>query len=156
MRTLAIGKVKSDPTVIHYIRQNRIGKSAAGDLIRLAFHPPFSREFETMVKKLATSIGIAEGIPPDAAETQIRDAYAEFFRHKAAGSLKRANSASRPTATELEDRELLDYLTKDGASVDYLVAFHREFEELKTTLLGDEFKEFVRANAPELLPAIHA
>lgn len=66
--------------------------------IRLAFRPLFGREFDAMVARLAATIGAADGVPAELADVQIRDAYAEFFRRKAAGSIKPAPNLCQNSA----------------------------------------------------------
>jgi hypothetical protein len=87
MRTLIAGKIRTDPAVVHFFRQRRIGEAAGGDLIRAVFRPPFAAEFDRMMSSLAGTISGAGGVSREAAESGLRDAYAEFFRRKAAGSL---------------------------------------------------------------------
>jgi glycosyltransferase domain-containing protein len=87
MRTLVAGKIRTDPAVVHFFRQRRIGEAAGGDLIRAAFHPPFAAEFDRMMSTLAATISGAGDVSREAAESGLRDAYSEFFRRKAAGSL---------------------------------------------------------------------
>lgn len=162
MRTFASGKVKTNPAVVHFFRQRRIGEAAGGDLIRAAFRPPFAIEFERMVAKIAQMVSRADGVAPEFSEPEIRDAYAEFFRRKAAGSRRNARifgatgegqggQQPKEKAQTAAPREMFSALAKDGASDAYLKTFRYEFEETERVLYGKEFNEFLRDQAPELL-----
>jgi glycosyltransferase domain-containing protein len=164
MRTFAAGKVKTDPAVVHFFRQRRVGDSAGGDLIRAAFRPAFSAEFERMVARLAQMVSRVDGVEPASAESEIRDAYAEFFRRKAAGSGKKARtfgpakamkddggSDNKRPSTDPED--MYKALAKDGANDAYIQTFRSQFEETVKALRGEEFTEFLRAHAPEVVEA---
>jgi glycosyltransferase domain-containing protein len=163
MRTLASGKVRTDPAVVHFLRQSRVGEAAGGDLIRAAFHPPFAAEFGRMTAQLAGLVSAADGIARETAETAIRDAYAEFFRRKAAGSVKREKrpdvkdarrqGRSPGDAVKAAVREMFDTLAGEGAGNDYLQALRSEFEEIETTLGGGELAAFLPEHASELLAA---
>jgi glycosyltransferase domain-containing protein len=158
MRTLASGKVKVDSSVVHFLRQRRVGEAAGGDLIRAAFRSPFAVDFERMVTALAPIVSRADGIPSEFAESEIRDAYAEFFRKKAVGSQRKARTfgdhpdehAHGVKAPITSPEKMFVALGQGGASAAYLKTFRSEFADTVKAIDGGEFSEFVRAHAPEL------
>jgi glycosyltransferase domain-containing protein len=158
MRTLASGKVKVDSSVVHFFRQRRVGEAAGGDLIRAAFRPSFANNFERMVAALAPIVSRTDNIPAELAESEIRDAYAEFFRKKAVGSQRRARNFGESRdgqvhghkARTTSPEKMIVALAGGGASTAYLKIFRRDLGDTIKAIGGNEFNEFIREHAPDL------
>jgi glycosyltransferase domain-containing protein len=163
LRALTMGKARSDPSVIGYLREywTSMRTSFSDDWVHHLLRSRFTANFSEMIDRLSKAAADADG--GDAAEIAERvrqtfDAwYRGFLRHNYGPSgmirkvlrdnvpdvllwLKRRRRYSVP----LERRNLFKQLSNNGASGEYLDQFRRELAGVEDTLTGKAFAAFLQ------------
>jgi hypothetical protein len=162
LRTLTLGKARSDPSAIGYMRQYWTSMRSAfpSDWVHHLLRSRFTVDFSAVMDRL--SIAAAEADGGDAAEIaeRLRQTfdvwYRGFLRHNYGPSgilrqflrenvpgvlmwLKRRRRYSVP----FERQNLFKQLSGHGASGEYLDQFRRELSGIEDTLTGTAFAAFL-------------
>ena len=173
LRTLTLGKARSDPSVVSYLRQHStsLRSAFARDWVHHLVHSRFTKDLDAMIERISGIIADADGI--DCARTAARlraltaDELFRPFLMRVYGSktlslrLKLHLYREAPELTSLlmrirhlvagERRALLASLRRDGASPPYLETFARELADVDEVLTGNDFVDFLRNRAPDLI-----
>jgi glycosyltransferase domain-containing protein len=170
MRTMTLGKVKSDPSYLIYFRQRGssqcIGYSR--DLIDDILYSKLAEDFKLMAAMVSEEAAQADACKPDWIKDQVYDAYADHLRMLSANTMLRyrfphlftlkqvLRGLPKPELPAILQRKLdLERMRKrlasDGADEECIVAHRSEIGTIVTTLEGKDFFRFVTRKAPELL-----
>jgi glycosyltransferase domain-containing protein len=163
LRTLTLGKARSDPAVIGYMRQYWTSMRSAfpGDWVHHLLRSRFTIDFTAIMDRLSMAAADADG--GDAAEIAERlrrtfDVwYRGFLRHNYGPSgilrqLLRENvpgvlmwlKRRRRYSVPLERQNLFKQLSNHGASGEYLDQFRKELAAVEDTLTGRAFATFLQ------------
>lgn len=174
MRALTLGKEKSDPRVISYVRQfgTSLGSAfGAHDWVHHLLHSRFTSDFDAMARRLAALSAAADRVDPAAAEEEIRQIFADGLRILMARRYGKPDTIpvwrrmTRPLVPEWLKRlrrhgvrspaamrkAVFDALRADGADPAYLEIFAEELQSIDDVLTGSDFFAFARTHAPLLL-----
>lgn len=170
MLTMALGKVKSDPSYFIYFRQQETSQllGYSNDLIDDILYSNFVDDFKIMVAKVTQEAAEADACQPDWIEDQIHQAYADHLRTMLANTLLRYRFPRLFAARQVlraiprlglpaELRRKLDWvriwqrLASDGAGEDSIEVHRAEMLSIVATLEEDLFSRFVASSAPELM-----
>jgi glycosyltransferase domain-containing protein len=163
LRTLTLGKARSDPAVIGYLRQywTSLRSSFAHDWVHHLLRSRFTPDFSTVIDRLSVSAGQADNADGVEIGERLRQTfdvwYRGFLRHNygPSGMLRqflRENTPGlllwlkrrRRYSVPYERRTLYRQLVNHGASADYLVMFRRELSAIENVLTGVEFAKFIQ------------
>jgi hypothetical protein len=171
MRTVTLGKVKSDPSYFTYIRQQGssqyIGYSndLIDDLLRLSL----GEKLKIMGAKVALEAARSDGCNPTVIQEQIFDAYADQIRQTLGSALLRYRFPRLfalkqrfrtipkfhliPNALQcrLDLAKIWRQLKADRADSETLAAHAAELSDVSVTLQADSFIKFISLNATDLL-----
>jgi glycosyltransferase domain-containing protein len=163
MRTLTLGKARSDGSAIGYIRQ--YGTSQRGafkkDWVHHLLRSRFTSDFDLMIGRISELGGTADGVESTVFAEELRAICEDWLR-----SFLRDNYGSVQTLKQLlrdrapvvvnwlknrrrysvsfERRAFYDRLLQDGASENYIAQFKQEFAHIEDTFAGQNFADFVR------------
>lgn len=178
MRTLVLGKARSNKSCVSYLRQygTSLGSAFKKDWVHHLLRSRFTTDFDAMVSRISSAVAAADGVDPDPIAEQIRnifgdglrillsrrygpnprmEQYKQSVRELIPGWLHdarawRSRSAAARSAARARD-EVFSKLAADGADVTYLRRFEQELESIEETLRGADFPRFVQQHAPDLL-----
>lgn len=171
LRTATLGKVRTDPSVICYLRQ--IGTSSLPtywkDWVHHLLRSKLPEDFRAMATAIADEVQKAEGGDSAAFREDILDAYASklrhmlghtMMRHRFPGLFRIKQKLSWLTALRVVPAWYREWrgnglfwkkLVDAGAEPALLAAYRKELKDIETSLRGDEFLSFLSAHAPDLL-----
>ena len=170
MRTMTLGKVKSDPSYFTYFRQQGSSQylGYSKDLIDDLLRSSLAEDFKIMSSKIASDAAHSDGRDPIEVKEQIYDAYADQLRLTLANTMLRyrfprlfslkqrfwglPNLHLIPNALRcrLDLAKIWKQLTADGGDGDTIAAHAAELGDVSETLQGDSFIKFISRNASDL------
>ncbi len=169
MRTLTLGKARSDGSAISYIRQYATSQRSAfsKDWVHHLLQSRFTCDFNTMIERISLLAAAADNADAAPIAEELRAICEEWLREFLRdnyGSLQTIKQILRERAPGLvnwiknrrrysvyrERAAFFAQLSKDGASEDYLSGFRREFSDIEDTVSGQDFANFVRPFVPAL------
>ena len=174
VRTVTLGKVKSNPSYFSNFRQGNtsLNFGSKSDWVEHLLLRGFSEDFKVMATKVAHSVAQSDGCNQAEFEERFGEVYTDVLRNKLANTVMRYRfpllfdlkqrffSLRRPRLMPawlwcwLDRKGLWRQLALDGASKETIEAHLEELEEIEVTLQGREFAEFISRNAPELLAVV--
>lgn len=181
LRTATLGKLKSDPSLLSYLRQ--IGTSLnplrKDDFVETLSAGVYIEEIRDVLKAVASIASSRDGISGDAIERQLNRISAEHLRSKLiqifgwraavklcfkkylpdtllqwlrrAGEWVRSGKSSATGGRPISRERLFRLLAETGAPEALVNEQKRELAEIEATLQGNEFFVFLQHQVPELL-----
>jgi len=169
MRALSLGKARSDPSAIAYLRQYQtsMGGAFTRDWVHHLLRSRFSSDFATIIDRLSRLAAEADGGDQMAIAERLRAGVEpwlrdflrlnyglsgtarQYLRERMPGLLIWLKKRRR-VSVGFERRALFDTLAKDGASQNYLTAFRREFVLIEEVLAGRECRDFLTSYVSKL------
>lgn len=175
MRTLILGKARSDASCISYLRQygTSMGSAFKKDWVHHLLRSRLTSDFDCMVNRISSAVADADGVDPAPIAEEIREIFGIGLRinlarrYSPAPRLERFKQHTRAVAPQWlrqrlslrglavgrERESLFSHLRADGADDSYLAAFRGELAAIEDTLTGAEFTDFLSRHAPALLAA---
>jgi hypothetical protein len=173
LRTVTLGKVKSDGSNFIYLRQGGTSSLSAFevDWVHHVLGSRLPQDFAALSARIAGAAAGGDRAAESELALQLREGYAEIMRRLLAGQLMRyrfprlhalkqaVRRVPRPAmpfrVRRLSERAALwKQLASDGASADTIRGHARELGDIQATLEGPEFARFVSERAPELLQSV--
>lgn len=171
MRTMTLGKVKSDPSCFTYMRQQGTSQflGYSRDLVDDLLGSSLAADFKVMSPTVACEAAKTDGCDADELNERIYEAYADQLRLTLASTMLRYRfprlfafkrwlrelPAPRllPTAAQrrLDLARIWRRLAADGADPDTMTAHAAEFDAVWSTLQGDDFFNYISDKAADLL-----
>jgi len=170
MRTLTLGKARSDAATISYFRQywTTLRSAFAKDWVHHLLRNRFSADFANIIERISDAASKADGADKDVVAESLRDRIEPWLRdflrlnyglsgvvrghlRARAPSLLEWLKARRRHSVRWERRSLFAALHKHGASEDYLNALRAELLRIEDVVGGKEFCTFLRMNAAALI-----
>jgi glycosyltransferase domain-containing protein len=171
MRTLTLGKARSDPATIAYFRQywttlrSAFPKDWVHHLVRSRFSSDFAEILARISREAAAADGADEGALTENLRNDIIAWFGDFLRRNYGpyAALRRFLRAKTPHLLEwvktrrrlsvlFERRRVLSTLRRNGASEDYLRAFGKELTLIEDVVSGPAFADFIRPYVPLFVP----
>jgi glycosyltransferase domain-containing protein len=171
LRTVTLGKVRSDPSVICYLRQ--IGTSMhfsySKDWVHHLLRSRIPQDFNAMATVIANEVERLDNNNAGEFKESILDAYAWQLRHMLGHTmmrhrfprlfqikqkllwLKKLRVTPAWYQRRLKKKNFWREFSIDCTDATLLAAYKEEFQNIETSLQGDEFQAFVKTNAPDLL-----
>ncbi len=169
MRALTLGKARSDPSTIGYLRQYATsqGSSYSKDWVHHLLRSNFTGDFAVMIDRIAAAAAAADNVDPQPIAEMLlgicEDWLREFLRIYY-GSLQSVKQALRDHTPGLmnwlkkrrrhfvnrERATLFANLARDGASSADLAVFESELETIEDVLTGTDFAAFIEPCIPVL------
>ncbi len=162
MRTLTLGKARSEASTIAYLRQYATsqGSSFSKDWVHHLLRSNFTSDFTTMIERVADAAASADHVDSRPVAEMLRGICEEWLREFLRvyyGSMQSVKQALRDHTPGLmnwlkkrrryfvgrERSALFANLEKDGASNSYLAIFRSELEIIENVLVGAEFAAFI-------------
>jgi glycosyltransferase domain-containing protein len=162
MRILTLGKARSNPSTISYLRQYGTSMRAAFSkdwvhhLVRSRFSSDFAHIIDRISRLAAEADGKDQNVVAEELRTRIESWFRKFLRlnYGFSGSMRghlrnRAPSLvawlkrRRRYSLPLERKAIFTKLSQNGSSKTYLETFRTELSEIENTLCGNEFRNFV-------------
>jgi glycosyltransferase domain-containing protein len=173
MRTMTLGKVKSDPTYFTYLRQQGSSQylGYSKDLIDDLLRSSLAEKFNLIASKIASEVAHLDRVDRIKIEDQIHDEFANQLRLTLANTMLRyrfprlfalkqclwrgRNLKLIPNAFQrrLDLATIWSQLADDRACGNTIAAHAAELSDICSTLQGDSFIEFISLNATDLLPS---
>lgn len=171
-RTVTLGKVKSDPSVMSYVRQtgtSMLSTYYKHDWVHHLLRSDLPRDCREMAAAIAGEASRLEGTSPDEFGESILEAHAARLRHLLGHTMMRHRfprlfrvkrklawlgqlGISPPRLRErLRTSRFWSALSRDCPDKATLSRYRMELEDIRISLQGDAFLSFVRLHAPELL-----
>lgn len=172
MRTVTLGKVKSDPSYFTYLRQQGSSQylGYSNDLIDDLLRSSLAENFKIMATKVASEAACSDGCNPIEIQDQIFDAFADQLRLTLANTMLRYRFPRLfalkqqfletmpklhliPNALQyrLDLAKIWRQLESDCADRNTIAAHVAELRDVSATLEGDSFFKFISLNATDLL-----
>jgi glycosyltransferase domain-containing protein len=171
MRTLTLGKARSDPATISYLRQywTTLRSAFAKDWVDHLVRSRFNTDFAAILARISDLAAAADGADRDAVAEQLRANFSQWFgdflrrNYGAYAALRRSLRDTVPGLLEwvkmrrrytvpLDRRRVLAKLREGGASDDYISAFSAELAQVEDVIRGPDFAEFIRTHMPVVAP----
>jgi hypothetical protein len=167
MRTLTLGKARSDVATISYLRQywTSLQYPFSHDWVHHLVRSRFSTDFAEIMRRISMQAGALDGVDPAVVSQRLLDdivpwfssflvrsfgpyaAFRRYLRARVPGLLIWAKTRRR-YSVPLERRNLLAKLRRYGASDEYISAFRAELSQIEDVINGPRFAEFIRPYAP--------
>ncbi len=174
LRTVTLGKVRSDPSCFVYLRQDgtSLGFALNTGWIDDLFRCSFAQDLETMVSRISFEAARSDGCAQAGIQKQVHEAYTAHLKSALASAmicsrfprffalknrfllLIRSRLTPAFLQCKLDQKKLWKLLTSDGADSNTVATHEKELKEVLSTLEGDEFIKFVTRNAPDLLVSL--
>ncbi len=171
MRTLTLGKARSDPATISYLRQywTTLRSAFSKDWVHHLVRSRFNTDFTAVLGRISDQAAAADGENRDVVAENLRDNFSRWFgdflrrnygpyaalrtylRNKAPGLVEWVKMRRRHSVP-LDRRKVLARLREGGASEDYVRAFSAELAQVEDVICGPAFAEFIRAYVPLFAP----
>jgi hypothetical protein len=175
MRTLTLGKAKSDPSVIGYMRQYHTSMQSAFafDWVHHLLRSRFSSDFANIIDRISTYAAEADKGDPSAIAERLRERVEpwlrdflrlnyglsgttrQYVRERAPGLLMWLKKRRR-LSTSRERKKIFIKLRNDRATPSYLKAFRQELACIEEVIQGSEFRDFLDPFVSRLQPAATA
>jgi glycosyltransferase domain-containing protein len=171
MRALTLGKARSDPATVAYIRQywTTLGSAFQVDWVHHLLRNRFSTDFSNIVSRVSEAAAHADGCDKEQIAERLRESIAPWLRdflrlnYGLSAAVRRHLRTSVPGLLDwaksrrrysvpLERRKLFGALRQHGASADYLKAFRGELDRIDDVVNGEAFRAFLHAHGAPLLP----
>jgi glycosyltransferase domain-containing protein len=168
MRTLTLGKSRSDRTTIAYLRQYNTSLRSAysKDWVHHLLRSRFTDDFDAMISRISALAATADGVDQKAVAEMLRNICEEWLREflrvnfgEVQGLKQILRDRTPGLVTWLKKRRrafvgreraaLFLQLAKDGASESYREAFRKELEAIEDVLTGPTFSRFIQPFAVE-------
>lgn len=170
MRTVTLGKVKSDPSYFTYLRQQGSSQHLgySNDLIDDLLRSSFAEKLKIMAAKVASEAARSDGCNPTEIQEQIFETYADQIRLTLANTMLRyrfphlfalkqrflglpkLHLISNAAQCRLDLAKIWRQLEADRADCDTIAAHVAELSDVSATLQGDSFIKFISLNAMDL------
>ncbi|OHB44726.1 MAG: hypothetical protein A2178_01730 [Planctomycetes bacterium GWC2_49_10] len=170
LRTVTLGKTRTDPSVICYLRQTGTSMyfSYATDWVHDLLRSRLPQDFRAMATSIANEVVRIGGNNSDEFRERILDAYAVYLRHLLGHTmlryrfprlfrikqkllwLKKLQIIPVWYQRRLARKKFWKELSNHCADEKLLAAYKKEFTNIEATLRGDEFLSFIKTNAPDL------
>jgi glycosyltransferase domain-containing protein len=169
MRTLTLGKARSEASTIAYLRQYATsqGSSFSKDWVHHLLRSNFTGDFSNMIERIASAAAAADRVDPRPVAEMLRgicEGWLREFLRVYYGSLQSVKQALREHTPRLmnwlkkrrryfvgrERSALFANLARDGGSNLYLATFNSELETIENVLVGEEFATFIEPYMPIL------
>jgi len=170
LRAVTLGKVRSDPSVVCYLRQTGTSNysSYGTDWVHDLLRSKLPQDFRAMATAIANEVERIDGNNSSEFRESILDAYAVYLRHMLGHTMMRYRfprlfrikqkllwlKKLRITPLWYRQRQgrknFWMELSKDCTDPALLAAYQEEFRNIETSLQGDEFLFFIKTNAPDL------
>ena len=163
LRALTLGKARSDPSTIGYLRQywTSMRSSFSQDWVHHLLRSRFTVDFTTMIDRLSKAASQADGADTAEIAEKLRQTFDVWYRgflchnYGPSGILRKYLRENTPDllmwlktrrrySVPLERRAVFAQLIKHGASVEYLDNFRRELSGIEDVLSGQSFAAFVQ------------
>lgn len=170
MRTMTLGKVKSDPSYFIYFRQQASSQMLgySKDLVDDILYSNLSEGFRQASAKITNEVSYIEEIDPQRLKDQVYSAYADQLRMRLVNTMLRyrfprlfavkqfLHGLPRPSLParlqrRMALRKLWQRLAADGADHGTIAAHAAEMCAIEKTLQGDDFSRFVINKSSELV-----
>jgi glycosyltransferase domain-containing protein len=171
MRTLTLGKARSDPATIAYFRQywttlrSAFSKDWVHHLVRSRFNTDFTEILTRISREAAAADSADAGVVAEDMRNNMISWFGDFLRRNYGpyAALRRYLRNNMPGLLDwvktrrrytvpLERRKALAKLRRNGASADYLQAFRAELAQIEDVVSGSGFAEFIRPYVPLFVP----
>lgn len=171
MRTLTLGKARSDPATIAYLRQywTTLGFALRKDWVHHLVRNRFSTDFAEIIARISGHAAAADGTDPDVTAENLRNNVAEwlgYFLRRNYGPSAALRGYLRSTVPNLlewvktrrryavpfDRRSVLGKLRSNGAAEDDVTAFRAELAQVEDVVCGPAFAEFIRPYVPLIVP----
>jgi glycosyltransferase domain-containing protein len=162
MRTMTLGKARSDGSTIAYLRQygTSMQTSFKKDWVHHLLRSRFTSDFTALIDRITAQAVSADGADPERVADMLRgicEAWLREFLHVYYGSLQSVKQMLRDHAPGVinwlkmrrryfvgrERVALFSRLTAYGASADYLTRFQAELATIEDVLTGERFAAFI-------------
>jgi glycosyltransferase domain-containing protein len=162
MRTLTLGKARSDAAMIAYLRQywTSLQYSYAKDWVHHLIRSRFNTDFVNIMDRICELAAAADSLERSVVSEKLLNEYAPWFTQflkRNYGPVATLRRHIRTTAPGMltwlkmrrrfsilfERRAVLSKLRKNGASESYIKAFANELAEIEDVLIGKEFRDFI-------------
>ncbi len=171
MRTLTLGKARSDPATIAYFRQywTTLRSAFPKDWVHHLVRSRFSSDFAEILGRISREAAAADRVDESALAEDLRENISSWFgdflrrnygpyaalrrhlRNKAPGLLEWVKARRRYSAP-LERRAVFAKLRRNGAPADYLQMLRAELAQIEDTVSGRAFADFIRPYVPLFVP----
>ncbi|HEX3502163.1 MAG TPA: TIGR00180 family glycosyltransferase [Xanthobacteraceae bacterium] len=171
MRTLTLGKARSDRATIAYFRQywttlrSAFPKDWVHHLVRSRFNTDFAEILARISRQAAAADGADEGAVAEDLRGDITSWFGDFLRrnygpYAALRRYLRNNTPNllawvktrRRVSVPFEQRSVLAKLRRNGASKAYLEALAAELAQIEDVVSGAAFADFIRPYVPLFVP----
>jgi glycosyltransferase domain-containing protein len=172
IRALTLGKSRSDPSAISYMRQygTSLGMALAKDWVHHLVRSRFNTDFAKMIERISQVVAADEGGQPSEIAEQLRTGIEPWLRnflrinYGIGGAIRREVRRKAPALVKwiktrrrysvlLERRALFSKLRQSGASAPYLKAFRAELAQIEDVIAGTKFRGFIQPLAGKLADA---
>lgn len=169
MRTLTLGKARSDASTIGYLRQygTSMRTSLKKDWVHHLLRSNFTGDFNTFIGEIAQIAAASDGVeagPVDEMLREICDDWLRAFLRVNYGEVQGLKQLLRDKSPGLvnwllrrkryfvgrERAALLSNLRRDGADAACVARFDRELAAIETVLTGADFADFIRPHVARL------
>jgi len=171
MRTLTLGKARSDPATIAYFRQywttlrSAFSKDWVHHLVRSRFNTDFTEILSRISREAAAADGAEAAVVAEDIRNNMISWFGDFLRRNYGpyAALRRYLRENMPElldrvktrrrhAVPLERRKVFAALRRNGASADYMQAFEAELAQIEDVVSGSAFADFIRPYVPLFVP----
>ncbi len=169
MRTLTLGKARSDGSTIAYLRQYWTSSQFAfvSDWVHHLVRNRFSTDFAAIIAKISTIAATSERLDREVVAEKLRErvepwlrdflrlnygpmgALRDYLRRRIPGLLAWRKERRR-YSVPFERRSLIARLRQAGASESYLMTFRAELAQIEDVVGGREFRRFVQPYVAKL------
>ena len=171
LRAATLGKIKTNPSVICYLRQRGTssGFSISKDWVHHLLHSCLPQDFRLLAKAIAAKIGNGDPVAIDSFSEELLDVYAQMLRHMLSCTMMRhrfpklfrikqklhwtsnIHLIPAPLRTRLNESKFWTEFSADlGASL-LFSTYKAEFDTICSNLQDESFLNFVKNNASDLI-----
>lgn len=166
MRTLTLGRARSDAATIAYLRQywTSLRSAFAKDWVHHLLRSRFSTDCAEIIDRISRLAAASDHVDPNMATEMLRDCLEPWLRdflrlnYGLSGVIRQYVRDTAPELltwlktrrrylVSLERRAIFAKLRNNGASEEYIAAFDSELVLIEEVVTGAEFREFVRPYA---------
>ncbi len=172
MRTLTLGKARSDAATIAYLRQYGTSQQSSfkKDWVHHLLRSRFTSDFSAMLDRISAAAAAADGVDAAPVAEMLRgicEGWLREFLHVYYGPLQTVKQAVRDYAPEFmnwlkkrrrffvarERAAIFAKLSADGAPSDYLNTFDDELRTIENVIAGGDFARFAQPYMPAFVTA---
>jgi glycosyltransferase domain-containing protein len=173
MRTLTLGKCRSDAASIAYLRQygTSLRSAFTRDWVHHLVRSRFSADFADIITRISGLAATADGLDQSIVAENLREhvepwlrdflrlnygssgAIRQYLRKTAPGVLTWLKTRRR-FSVPFERRAIFAKLRKDGASEEYIRGFGAELVQIQDVISGRAFREFIHPHVPKFVPGL--